>query len=52
MFKMPLKLLKYVYAHLVFMIHVSAAYGHLLNSLLHCALGQIVFIKARRHCHY
>jgi hypothetical protein len=45
-----------IYAHWVFVLYVSAAYGHLqathfLRSLLHCALSQIVFIKAHR-CYY
>jgi hypothetical protein len=38
------------YVHSMFMIHVSAAQGHLqathfLRSLLHCALGQIVLLR-------
>jgi hypothetical protein len=39
-----------MYVHLVFMLHVSAAQGHLqathfLRSLLHCALGQIILLR-------
>jgi hypothetical protein len=52
MFKMSLTLLKYMYIRCLcymFQPHSAIFRQHIFGrSLLHCALGQIVFIKTRR----